>query len=444
MRRVWPARVRGSSSRRAVEFSFVPVSPARRVAFDILLRVERDSAFSTELLHASPRGNGAGAGKLDRRDQGLATEIALGCLRRQGEIDHLLNGAGRRPVEKLDPEVRAALRIGGYQLLYLDRVPDRAAVSESVELVKMARKRSAAGFVNAVLRKLPPRGEAEEVPALSYPSWMVERWRQNYGFEAAAGILRYGVSAPSTYLRLNPQFDAEETLQLLSAEDVETEATEAAWARRVVRGRPQETRCFRERRFRMQDLSSQCVVPLLELRAEHSFLDLCAAPGGKTFQAVETRGTVRGAVAADRHLHRLRTLRELAGFPVDCVALDARCEPPFRRAFDRILVDAPCSGTGTLARNPEIRWRLKPADLEDLAAKQRAILAQALECLGSAGLLVYSTCSLEPEENKQVVSQVLAVKTSFEAGAYIQRVPGQHEGEGFFACQIRRRAGGRE
>jgi 16S rRNA (cytosine967-C5)-methyltransferase len=418
----------------------MPVSPARRVAFDILLRVERDAAFSTELLQAASRGNGGadGAGKLDSRDQGLATEIALGCLRRQGEIDHVLNAAGSRPVAKLDPEVRAALRIGCYQLRYLDRIPDRAAVSESVELVKAARKRSAAGFVNAVLRKIPARGAGEEDIALSYPAWMVERWRAAYGADAAAGILRLGVAAPAVYLRLNPAFDAAETLRLLAEEGVETAETELPMARRVTRGRPQQTHCFGEGRCRIQDLSSQCVVPLLELGAGHSFLDVCAAPGGKTFQAIETRGSARGVVASDRHLHRLRTMRELAAGPVDCVVADGRVGLPFRRSFDRILVDAPCSGTGTLARNPEIKWRLRPADVLELAAKQRAILGNALDGLAAAGVLVYSTCSLEVEENQGVVEAALKEKTSFAAGAYFQRIPGISAGDGFFACSIRR------
>lgn len=432
-------RVSGFESNAESLTSTVPVSPARRVAFDILLRVERDAAYSTELLHAASRENSGvgGVGKLGTRDHALATEIALGCLRRQGEIDYLLNAAGRRPVAKLDPEVRAALRMGCYQLRYLDRIPDRAAVSESVELVKMARKRSAAGFVNAVLRKLPPRGAPEEFLSLSYPAWMVERWQKTYGLEATAGILRSGVAAPPAYLRLNPGFDVQETLRLLSEQGVETEATELPTAYRVTRGRPQETRCFGERRFRIQDLSSQCVIPLLDLKAEHLFLDLCAAPGGKTFQAIEVRGSARGVIAADRHLHRLRTLRDLAACPVDSLVLDGQRGLPFRRAFDRILVDAPCSGTGTLARNPEIKWRLQPADIDELALKQRAILSSALDCLAPAGLLVYATCALEPEENQGVVEAVLKEKTSFHAGAYFQRIPGQEPGDGFFACQVR-------
>ena len=423
----------------------MPVSAARRVAFDILLRVERDAAFSTDLLHAAGRacngsqaqGGPASKGELDPRDQGLATEIALGCLRRQGEIDHLLDTVGRRPVAKLDPEVRAALRIGCYQLCFLDRIPARAAVSESVELVKAARKRSAAAFVNAVLRKLPSRGEVATSVALSYPGWMIARWEKAFGAEVTAGILRCGVETPPVYLRLNTRFAFEETVGLLLEEGVETVETELPSARRVIRGRVIESRCFRERRVRIQDLSSQCVVPLLELRAGHSFLDVCAAPGGKTFQAVDLLGSARGVVAADRHLHRLRTLRELAGGAVDSVVLDGRRGLPLRRPFDRILVDAPCSGTGTLARNPEIKWRLRVGDLAALALKQREILGNALESLGPAGVLVYSTCSLEHEENEGVVEAVLKEKTSFAAGAYLQRIPGLVAGDGFFACPIR-------
>jgi 16S rRNA (cytosine967-C5)-methyltransferase len=195
-------------------------------------------------------------------------------------------------------------------------------------------------------------------------------------------------------------------------------------------------------------------VPLLQLDAQHSFLDLCAAPGGKTFQAIDARRSSRGVVAADRHLHRLRTLRVLAesgaasGFQsaeagvsqvIDCVVLDAQFGLPFRGPFDRILVDAPCSGTGTLARNPEIKWRLRPEDLSELAAKQRAILSRALDHLAPAGVLVYSTCSLEPEENQEVVDAVRKERPSFEVGAYFQRVPGREPGDGFFACQMRRR-----
>ncbi len=401
---------------------------------------------------------GGGAGRLDQRDHALATEISLGCLRRQGEVDALLEEASGRSIVKFDPEVRAALRIGCYQLCYLDRIPPRAAVSESVELVKMARKTSAAGLVNAVLRRVPAMSpqtdeggrSGDTTLALNYPAWMVKRWQENFGAETTFGIMRAGIDAAPTYLRLNPAFDPSETQGLLSSEGVETKAMPEPLALLVVSGKVHQSRCLAEGRCRIQDVSSQRVVPLLELEPRHTFLDLCAAPGGKTFQAIDVRGGSRGVVAADRHLHRLRTLHQLAAVPtaasltvrgIDSVVLDARQPLPFRRTFDRILVDAPCSGTGTLARNPEIKWRLRPDDISELAAKQGAILCHALDFLAPGGILVYSTCSLEPEENQQVIDTVRKEKTSFEPGAYFQRVPGREPGDGFFACQMRRRRG---
>jgi 16S rRNA (cytosine967-C5)-methyltransferase len=277
---------------------------------------------------------------------------------------------------------------------------------------------------------------------------MSARWQANYGGGVAAGICRSGVATPPVYLSLSLSFDPADTRRLLGEEGVETETTELPLALLVTRGRVHESRCIQESRCRIQDLSSQCVVPLLEIEPRHSFLDLCAAPGGKTFQAIDVLGDSRNVVAADRHLHRLRTLQGLAaGRPsgpgqarqVDCVALDAQRPLPFRKTFDRILVDAPCTGTGTLARNPEIKWRLRPEDITDLAAKQRAILGHALDHLAPSGILVYSTCSLEPEENQEVIEAVRKERPSFELGAYFQRVSGREPGDGFFACQIRRR-----
>jgi 16S rRNA (cytosine967-C5)-methyltransferase len=414
----------------------VPVSRSRQIAFDTLLRVERRGAFSTDLLHGlQPLVTPARAAN-EERDLALATEIVLGCLRRQGEIDHLLAEAGRRPTERFDLEVLIAARIGCYQLRFLERIPPHAAVSQSVELVKRARKKSAAGFINALLRNLPPRPAEDEGLLLSHPSWLVGRWQRNYGSQTTQAILKANLATPATYLRINPEFDCDETVQLLAAEGVPTEATELPLARRVLAGRPAATRCFTEGRCRIQELGSQYIVPLLELTAAETFLDLCAAPGGKTLQAIELRGTSGGVVAADLHPHRLRTLKTLSYMPIDCVALDGRDSLPFQRPFDRILVDAPCSGTGTLARNPEIKWRITPADLDDLAARQKALLNRALGQLAVGGRLVYSTCSLEPEENQQVVEEVLRGRTDLAAGAYLQRVPGRAAGDGFFACAI--------
>ncbi len=408
----------------------MPVSPARWTAFQILRNVASSHAFAADLMLASPA-----VAALDPRDAALTEELVLGVLRWQGELDAVVAAASGRPIETLDLEVRLALRLGVYQLRCLDRVPAHAAVSESVEIVKRARKASAAGFVNAVLRQAaggisgaPPR------PERCVPEWMLGRWRARYGARAEALALAT-LERPQTYLRLNLRFDPEETVRLLAAEGVETAATELPACRRVVAGAVQDTQCFREGRLRIQDLGSQRVAPLLDLQAGHRFLDVCAAPGGKTFQALEARGEGTGlAVAADVSPARLAVMRRLATVPVALVALNATCPLPFSGRFDRILVDAPCSGTGTLARNPEIKWRLRPADLADLAARQQAILRQSLAALAPGGRLVYSTCSLEPEENEHVVDAVVA--PPYQKCEECLWLPAEQEGDGFYACVI--------
>lgn len=341
------------------------MSPARLLAYDVLRKVDAGGYASDLLLKL--------AAPLDSRDAGLASGIVFGVLRYRAQLDFLIAHYGAR--RKLDPEVRTALRMGIYQLRYLERIPPHAAVAESVQLVKRARKTSAAGLVNAVLRKVtrdPVEWPSREVE-LSCPEWLLSRWQARYGAEAAVGIARAALREPEKHTRGG----------------------------------------------RTQDIGSQSVVPLLCLAPGQSFLDLCAAPGNKTAQALESG--VR-AVACDVHFHRIAELKDLN---VDLLVVDGTRPLPFAREFDRILVDAPCSGTGTLGRNPEIKWKLRPEDLPDLQRRQKALLANARSILAPDGLLVYSTCSLEPEENEEV------------AGPGTLRVPGREEGDGFFAATIR-------
>lgn len=266
-------------------------------------------------------------------------------------------------------------------------------------------------MVNAVLRHpLPsPIEWPDDATRLSTPPWLLARWQIQYGGIKAQGIASASLSPPATYLR----FDTP-----LIPPSLRVEPTEIPGCFRLLSGDPSG--------FRRQDISSQWVVTLLDLHPGLTFLDLCSAPGNKTAHALEFG--VR-AIAADVHLHRLRFQPN----PCPLVCLDATHPLPFRRAFDRILVDAPCSGTGTLSRNPEIKWRLTPADLADLHRRQTLILRNALQCLAPGGLLVYSTCSLEREENEDVLDEVLG-SVSIQTH---RRLPGLQTGDGFFAAVIR-------
>jgi len=429
------------------------ISPARRAAFDALLRVEREDAYAVELLHSTK------LDQLSAADRGLATEIVMGSLRWQGVLDHVLAPHLSRAIDRLDAEVRVALRIGAYQLLYLERVPAHAAVSESVELVRRARKHSAAPLTNAVLRKIAQsKPEIANANELAHPAWLVERWRKNYGFDAAAQICEYDQQAPETALRLS----APEVERELAAEGVELAPGRLLTsARRLRGGTLQNTRAFRECRIAAQDEGSQ-LVALLAGRA-HTILDCCAAPGGKTALLAERNPQAR-IVALELHPHRARLLRERVMHANVEVRTEDATKLEGAAQFECVLADVPCSGTGTLARNPEIRWKLKPADIDDLQKRQKQILRAALMQVVPGGRLVYSTCSLEPEECEDVVHAVLANTREFTLlpcaaelqrlrdagelvwedtsslvrGEFLRTLAGVHPCEGFFAAIIKR------
>ena len=405
----------------------MPVSPARAAAFEILLRIETTDSYASELLHSSR------FAKLSGADHGLLTEFVMGVLRWRGVLDDKIAEHTSQPLTKLDREVLIALRLGAYQLLFLDRIPKHAAINESVELVKRARKKSAAGMVNAVLRKISnshfsqKRGELGH-PSLdnrpgnygaAHPPWLVERWDRVYGSEIASKICEYNQSAPQTAVRIrdvehfsevngSPTHVGAGALTRPAAPGAATNSIQLesgkllSKAAIVTAGDISQTAAFRERCLVIQDEASQ-LVALLVGRG-NSILDCCAAPGGKT-RIMAERNPNATVVAMDLHPHRANLLRRLAPESnIQVIAADAR-HMPFATTFDRILVDAPCSGTGTLARNPEIKWRLTPEDILRLQAYQIEILTAAMKQLAKDGRIIYSTCSLEPEENEVVIER---------------------------------------
>jgi 16S rRNA (cytosine967-C5)-methyltransferase len=456
------------------------VSPARAAAFDIVLRVEREGSYASELLHASIYE------QLSTLDHALATELVMGVLRWRSRLDDEIAAASSQPLTKLDLEILVALRLALYQFRYLDRIPKHAALDESVELVKRARKRSAASFVNAVLRKLSAtaqeshrlaEGEQYFSPealarAFAHPRWLVECWVHEYGLSAAHRICKFDQTIPQTAIRLRaPNAEA----QLIQSQLVEDgimlpPGALLATARRVESGDITKTQAFRTGQVVIQDEASQLVAALVghDARADAKILDCCAAPGGKTL-AIADRNPQAAITAVELHPHRARLMQKLlhgthAGAPVRIVAADARSLPT-AGSFDRVLTDVPCSGTGTLARNPEIKWRLTSSDLGELQARQTAILRSAVRQVAPGGRLIYSTCSLEKEENEAVVEKVLDADNSFRVidccgelerlkaageldwpdatsltrGLYLRTIPGVHPCDGFFAAILEKR-----
>jgi len=451
------------------------ISPARTIAFDILWRVGVEGSYASDLLH-----NALGARTI-AADASLATEITLGVLRWQRLLDCQLDTYLKVPASRLDPEVAVTLRMGLYQLRFLDRVPAHAAVHESVELAKRCGKVSAASLVNAVLRRASrnPRRPVEEFlgsdrnPAErlaiihSHPTWMVERWLGRFGEERTIALLESNNRPANMACRLNAAVTDAEIQAELRAQNLETQPGKLLARAWIVRGGSlSQTDAMQQGRISIQDEASQLIPLLLGVEPGQTVLDVCSAPGGKTILLAQAAGPGGRVFATDLHMHRLRSMRtqlERCGAAnVTLVALDGTQALPFSRKFDRILVDAPCSGTGTLARHPEIRWRLRPDDLEKLHREQAGLLRPALEALAPGGRLVYSTCSLEREENDDVVDEVLkghprmrAASTAavaataapylaagvstgsfFERGRFFSTFPPTHQTDGFFAAVL--------
>jgi 16S rRNA (cytosine967-C5)-methyltransferase len=365
----------------------------------------------------------------DARDRALATELVTGTLRWRGAIDYQLQRLSSKPLKKLDPAVLDALRVGAYQLLFLERVPVSATVNDSVDLVKRAGLTSAGGFVNAVLRRLareqgslpwPDKANLIEHLAVvhSHPAWLVRRWVDRYGPEAAEQWLRFNNETPAITLAPNRFRSTREGLaKLLSAESVDTRPTRVAPHGLVVtNGRPLASAAFASGVCLVQDEASQIVPELLRPQPGQVLLDACASPGGKTVALAADVAPAGLVVATDVRPKRVQVLADttqrMGAANVRIVHMGATAPLPFGDAvFDGVLVDAPCSGLGTLRRDPDIRWRRTPDHFAALASVQTDLLERLARVVKPGGTLVYSTCSSEPEENEHVVT------------AFLERVP---------------------
>jgi 16S rRNA (cytosine967-C5)-methyltransferase len=402
----------------------VSVAPARRAAYEVVRRVFEEDAYADRALATAARG-------LDDRDRALAQRLAYGTVQRARTLDHAIETLGRRPVRKLDPPVRAALRLGAYQLAYLDSVPAHAAANESVELVRRARLERAVPFTNAVMRRLAA-GIRELVDALpegplkhSYPDWIAEVWERDLGRDEALALMRAQNEPPETVVRV-------------VRGPVEGEPTDVPGALRVARVNED---ALADGRIWPQSRGSQVAGLAVGARAGERVLDLCAAPGGK---ATQLAGEV---VAVEKNAGRARELREnvarLGTTNVIVVEADGLALPPELRDFDRGLVDAPCSGLGVLAARPDLRWRARP-----LPELQLALLRAAAERVRPGGTIVYSVCTIDSDENEAVVDESgLEVDTSLadewpqfrhpRRPEFLLTLPHRHGTSGFFVARLR-------
>jgi 16S rRNA (cytosine967-C5)-methyltransferase len=420
------------------------IAPARIAAFEALGAIDDQPL---ELGEAMAR---ARQPLRDERDRALLLEIVTGTLRMRGAIDYQIAARSSRPLHKLDAAVLRVLRLSAFQILYQSRVPAPAIINDAVELTRRAAKSSAAGLVNAVLRKLSRERDQLTWPddlavVHSHPQWLVDRWADRHGRDATVAWLTFNNRAPSLCLAVNRSRTSRDDLaKELAAAGVTTEPTSRArYGLHVIEGHPLQHEAFKDGRFIVQDEASQLIAELIDVRPGARILDLCASPGGKTLTLSATTGPEGSVIACDVRPHRIRLLSRtitrcrLANVQVMHVPGDGAL--PFREScFDAILIDAPCSGLGTVRRDPDIKWRRSAGDLPRFAAAQLDLVARAADLVAPSGMLVYSTCSSEPEENEQVVAAFLQQRSDFRLERTHETLPFRDGLEAFYGVVLRR------
>jgi 16S rRNA (cytosine967-C5)-methyltransferase len=440
----------------------------RQLATEILAKVDARKAYADILLDRSLKSTG-----LSDRDRALLTELVYGTLRWRGHIDGRLTSNLRRPLTDTDAFLRNLLRMTLYQLLFLDKVPAYAAVNEAVETAKVHGGDRAAGFINGVLRNFLREKRTGREPGedtigslaveYSHPRWLVERWLKEWGREETTALMKANNERARLVLRVNLRRSTREgLLDLLEKNRIA--AGPAQWSPQglvLERGvAVDHLPGFQEGFFQIQGEASQLVAYLLAPRPGERILDACAAPGGKTThlaELMEDTGRLIALDPSDRGLEKIRANSARLGLAsIHAAKSDVSREvaAALRGPYDRILVDAPCSGLGTLRSHPEIKWHRTDTDIERLSALQLKILHQVASYLGPGGVLVYSTCTLTSTENEQVVENFLERHKQFELedaaaylpeaarplvrGKYFLALPHRHDTDGFFAARMRK------
>jgi len=408
---------------------------ARDIALDALAAIDQEGAYSNLALNAALQ-----KAKPEPREAALATELVYGTVQRLNTLDAVLGAHLPKGVAKLQPWVRSLLRLSAYQLLYLDRVPAHAAVSEAVAIAKRRGHAAVSGLVNAVLRKLaaspglpaPPAGASEEARIAfvhSHPEWLVREWVKQFGGEKTERIAAANNEPPRSTARANRLRTSRDALaDALTGAGYAAEASVVSPDGVVVEGGGNlaHADAYAKGLFTVQDESSMLVAAFVDPAPGMRVLDCCAAPGGKTTHLAELMGDRGEIVACDIHPHKIelieQNVRRLGISSVRATVADAtKLHERFEEAsFDRILLDAPCSGFGVIRRKPDIKWTKTPADVEAIARTQRAMLESVCRLLKPGGVLVYSTCTLEPRENEEQVAAFLATHPDF---ALVASVP---------------------
>lgn len=440
---------------------------ARQTALDIICSVIDGGAYANIALNKALRSK-----TCDDRDRRFITELVYGTVKAKGTLDWLLSQLSSRPLNKIDKVVLNILRMGLYQLFYLDKVPASAACNESTELAKAAGHLGTAKFVNGILRSAVRSKEAgtivfpkyEDEPALNialtefHPEWLVKRWLQQFGVEETQALCRYNNLPPVLSLRTNTLKTTRDVL-LAYLQAAGFEAEPSKWCEEgIVCSKTAGINKLLEKHpdvFYMQDESSMLVAHVVNPQPGMAVLDLCAAPGGKTTHLAQLMQNKGSIYACDIHLHKMKLIEDNAnrlGIEIIKTVLQdaAVFKPEWSAAFDCVLVDAPCSGLGVLRRRAEARWRKSQKGLQVFPPLQKAILKNAARYVKPCGMLVYSTCTLEAAENSGLVQDFLAAHPNFEYAGFkhlltgatvneLQLLPQRDGVDGFYICAMRRK-----